>query len=43
MPESRLQGHAASAQALQQRFCHYPQCAVELNIGVDAASGDSGA
>ena len=33
VPESRLQGHAASAQALQQRFCHYPQCAVELNIG----------
>ncbi|EFK6295799.1 hypothetical protein A8W50_003562, partial [Escherichia coli] len=30
VPESRLQGHAASALALQQRFCHYPQCAVEL-------------
>ena len=39
VPESRLQGHAASAQALQQRFCHYPQCAVELNIGVDVVNG----
>ncbi|HAN7628609.1 TPA: transposase domain-containing protein [Escherichia coli] len=28
-----------SAQALQQRFCHHPQCAVELNIGVDAVNG----
>ncbi|HII1826208.1 TPA: hypothetical protein ACYZVV_004912, partial [Escherichia coli] len=26
----RLQGQAASAQALQQRFRHHPQCAVEL-------------
>ena len=35
----RLQGQAASAQALQQRFRHHPQCAVELNIGVDAVNG----
>ncbi|EMR94718.1 hypothetical protein C4893_19850, partial [Escherichia coli ONT:H33 str. C48/93] len=29
----------ASAQALQHRFCHHPQCAIELNIGVDAVNG----
>ncbi len=23
----------ASAQALQHRFCHHPQCAIELNVG----------
>ncbi|EFI3711644.1 hypothetical protein GY521_002716 [Escherichia coli] len=24
----------ASAHALQQRFCHHPQCAIELNVVV---------
>ncbi len=37
--ESRLQGQIASAQALQHRFCHHPQCAVELNVGIDAVNG----
>ena len=35
----RLQGQAASAQALQQRFRHHPQCAVELNVSVNAVNG----
>ncbi len=30
---------AESAQALQQGFRHHPQCAVELNIGVDVVNG----
>src|SRR5699024_12393130 len=29
----------ASAQALQQRFCHHTQCAVEPNVRVDAVNG----
>ncbi|EHW38200.1 hypothetical protein ECDEC9B_3101 [Escherichia coli DEC9B] len=30
---------AESAQALQQRFRHHPQCAVELNVSVNAVNG----
>ncbi len=29
----------ASAHALQQRFCHHPQCAVEFYIGINAVNG----
>ena len=29
----------ASAQALQHRFCHHPQCAIELNVGINAVNG----
>ena len=29
----------ASAHALQQRFCHHPQCTVELNVGINAVNG----
>ncbi|EHU31972.1 hypothetical protein ECDEC2A_1372 [Escherichia coli DEC2A] len=29
----------ASAHALQQRFCHHPQCAIELNVGINAVNG----
>ncbi len=39
VPESRLQGQIASAQALQHRFCHHPQCTVELNVGINAVNG----
>lgn len=29
----------ASAHTLQQCFCHHPQCAIELNVRVDAVNG----
>ena len=29
----------ASAHALQHRFCHHPQCAIELNVGINAVNG----
>ena len=31
---------AESAQALQQGFRHHPQCAVELNVSVNAMNGN---